>query len=75
MFYMVGGKVPVQYETGYKGFQFKVLEVVTTESASLEGMKAYVELGYKGVCRRIATANEFFEFSENGGENLTFQKV
>jgi len=71
MFFMVGGKVE-RIIDGIKIETFKVLEVVTNEASSLEGMKAYVELGYKGVCRRIATEAEFVEFSERGGDGLVF---
>lgn len=70
-FYMVAGKIERTYETGYKAWEFKVLEVVSTEAASLEGMKAYAELGYKGLCRRVATASEFAAFSE-GANDLVF---
>ena len=71
MYYLVAAKIEKIID-GIKVEIFKVLEVVSTELESLEGMKAYADLGYKGICRRIATVDEFVEFSERGGDELIF---
>ena len=46
----------------------EVLEVVTNEASSLEGMKAYAKLNYKNLTRFITTAESFTRYSN--GEAL-----
>lgn len=67
MYYMIGAKVKIN------GVNiFRVLEVVTNKAASLEAMSTYASL-YTGVARRVATAKEYFAFSN--GKDLEFQIV
>ena len=46
-----------------------VMEIVTNERSSLDGMKAYAKMNYKGLVRFVTTSEAFTRFSN--GEELT----
>ena len=51
----------------------EVLEIASSKSSSLEGMKVYSKLGYKKLTRFITDANSFSRYSH--GESLTVDVV
>lgn len=68
MYYMIGAKT---HKVGNCSI-FRVLEVAVSEDASLTAMETYSTL-YNGIARRIATTQEFIQFSE--GKELQFAQL